>query len=342
LRVAVYHSNDEVRVEERPRPEIGPGELLLRIEASGICGSDVMEWYRRPSAPVVLGHEVAGTVVETGAGLDGFMPGDRVVATHHVPCNDCRYCRTDRHNICETLHRTHFDPGGFAELVRLTPIHVEHGTLALPDSVSFAQGTFVEPLACVVRGQRIAGLSPGDGVAVLGAGISGVLQIQEARARGAARIVTTDVDERRLEWARRLGADAMLRADEPALIERVREANDGRLPERVLVCTGAPAAMRQALEMVDSGGTVLFFAPLPPGETLDLAVGDLWKRGVTITHSYAGPPDDMRQALDRIATGSVDVASMVTHRLSLAETGRGFDLVRRGGDALKVVIEPQR
>ena len=340
MRVAVYYNNRDVRLEERPRPEIGPGEILLRVEASGICGSDVMEWYRIPKAPRVLGHEIAGTVLETGQGVTRFRPGDRVAATHHVPCDACRYCLTGRQNVCDTLRTTHFDPGGFSELIRLPALNVERGTFPLPDHVTAEEGSFVEPLACVVRAQRISGLRPGQTVAVLGSGISGILHIQMARALGAGKIFATDLHPFRLEAARRLGAEVAIPSHEdvPA---RIRESNDGRLADLVLVCTAALPAIAQALRCVDRGGTILFFAPVPPGVTCPIPLYDLWNDGITLVHSYAGPPADMLSALDLISARRLDLAGMVTHRLGLARTQEGFDLVARAADSLKVIIDPR-
>jgi L-iditol 2-dehydrogenase len=341
MRVAVYYNNRDIRLEERPQPEIGPGELLVRIEASGICGSDIMEWYRVPKAPIVLGHEVAGVVEGVGDGVENFALGDRVVTTHHVPCNSCRYCLTDRHSVCDTLKATHFDPGGFSELVRLPAINVDRGTFKLPDHVSFEEASFVEPLACAVRAFRIAGLEPGQSMAVLGSGISGVLFIQLARALGAGPIIATDIDEGRLAGVRRFGADAALPADSD-VAAGIREANQGRLAERVFVCTGALPAIRQALDCVDRVWTLMWYAPADPGVTMEFPLLDVWANGTNLVHSYAGPPDDMRRALELIAAGRVDVAGMVTHRLGLGETQQGFDMVIEGGDSLKVVVEPQR
>ena len=340
MRVAVYHNNRDVRLEERPRPAIGPGEVLLRVEASGICGSDVMEWYRLRKAPLVLGHEVAGTVAEVGAGVTRFRPGDRIVATHHIPCGSCRYCLTGRHSVCDTLRSTSFDPGGFSEFVRLPALNVERGTFHLPEGVTADEGSFVEPLACVVRALRISRLRPGDSVAVLGSGISGILQIQTARALGAGKIVATDPVPFRREAARRFGADLAVESgdDVPA---RIREANGGRLADQVLVCTAALPAITQAFRCVDRGGTILFFAPVEPGVTYPVPLHDIWNDGITLVHSYAGPPADMLAALDLIAAKRVDVAGMVTHRIGLARTQEGFETVVRATDSIKVIVDPR-
>jgi len=340
VKAAVYYSNRDVRLEERPAPAPSEGEMLLRVEASGICGSDVMEWYRIRKAPLVLGHEVAGTVTQVGSAVRGFRTGERVVATHHVPCNTCRYCLTNRHSVCETLRTSHFDPGGFAEIIRLPALNVDRGTFKLPDHVTCEEGTFVEPLACVVRAQRMAGLVPGQSVAVLGSGISGILHVQLARATGAGKIFATDPQETRLKLARQFGADLAISAGEdvPA---RIRSANEGRLAEQVLVCTSALSAIRQAFACVDRAGTILFFAPVAPGDGVEFPMYELWNDGIKIVHSYAGPPADMLTALDLIASRRVNVASMVTHRLPLSRAQEGFDLVVRAADSLKVILDPR-
>ncbi len=206
----MYYNNRDVRLEEIAVPRIGPGELLVRTRASGICGSDLMEWYRIKKAPLVLGHEITGEVVEAGDGVRTFQVGDRIFASHHVPCGKCRYCLAGHQSVCDMLRTTHFDPGGFAEYIRVPKINVELGTFRLPDEITFDEGSFIEPLACVVRAQRFAGLSAGQTVLVIGSGISGLLHIQLARARGAARIIATDINDFRLRAAIDFGADATI------------------------------------------------------------------------------------------------------------------------------------
>ena len=342
MRVARYYNNRDVRLEELPTPPIGPGELLVRVKASGICGSDVMEWYRVHKAPLVLGHEIAGEIVAVGEGVEEYKAGDRISAVHHIPCNTCHYCRSGHSTVCETLRRTHFDPGGFAEYVRLPSINVDHGVYRLSDEVSFEEATFIEPLACVIRGQRLARIQPGHCVLVIGSGIAGLLHIQLARAREAGRIVATDRVDHRLEAARRLGADATIHAKEdvPVLLRRF---NEGRPADTVIICTGSPAAIAQGLQSVDRGGTVLFFAPTEPGVTLPLSINDLfWRNEITLTSSYASDPSDCKAALELIRTRSVRVREMITHRLGLAETGLGFKLVAEAKESIKVIIEPER
>ena len=161
MRVAVYYNNHDVRIEERAIPRIGPRELLVKVHASGICGSDVLEWYRVPKAPLVLGHEIAAEIVEVGGEVKGFGRGDHVFVSHHVPCLECAYCQGGHETVCRTLRTTNLDPGGFAEFVRVPEINVRHGVFRLPENLSWEHGVFVEPLACAVRGQRAADVRPG-------------------------------------------------------------------------------------------------------------------------------------------------------------------------------------
>ena len=337
----MYYNNRDIRLEEMPIPRIGPGELLVKVIASGICGSDVMEWYRIKKAPLVLGHEITGEVVEVGTGVDRYRVGDRVFVSHHVPCNTCRYCLNGQHTVCEMLHTTNYDPGGFAEYLRVPALNVDRGVFVLPDEISYDEGTFIEPLACVVRGQRLARLFPGQTVLILGSGISGLLHAAMARASGAGRIMATDISEYRRAMAQRLGADIVMSAEEAAPV-RVRQVNDGRLADLVIVCTGAFPAFEQALQAVDRGGTVLFFAPTEPGVSLPIPVNDFWRNGITLLPSYGGSPLDITIAIDLLRARRVPVQEMITHHVGLAEAARGFQTVAQGDKSIKVIIEPQR
>jgi len=339
MRVAMYYNNRDVRLEELPVPRIGPGELLIKTRASGICGSDLMEWYRIKKAPLVLGHEITGEIVEVGAGAEDFKVGDRIFSSHHVPCGKCRYCLAGHQSVCDLLRTTHFDPGGFAEYIRVPEINVKLGTLKIPDTMTFDEGSFIEPLACVVRAQRFGMIEVGQTILVIGSGISGLLHIQLARARGAARIIATDIGEYRLNAAKRFGADAVIHGaeDVPA---KLRDLNDGRPADRVIVCTGALPAIQQAVRCVDRGGTLLFFAPTAAGVDAPIPLFDFWRDEISVVTSYAGSGDDLKESLELIRDHQVRVADMVTHRLSLAEAGLGFQLTASGQDSIKVILDP--
>ena len=339
MHVAMYYNNRDVRLQELPLPEIGAGELLIRTRASGICGSDLMEWYRIKKAPLVLGHEITGEIVEIGAGVENFRIGDRVFSSHHVPCGECRYCVAGHQSVCELLRTTHFDPGGFAEYIRVPRINVELGTLRIPDSMTFDEGSFIEPVACVVRAQRFADIGPGQTVLVIGSGISGLLHIQLARTRGAARIIATDISEYRLNAAKQFGADIVIHGaeDVPA---RLREANEGRLADRVIVCTGAMPGIQQAIKSLDRGATLLFFAPTTAGIDVPIPLFDFWRDEIKVVTSYAGSGADLQESLRLISERKVRVGEMVTHRLPLAQTGLGFELTASGQDSIKVIIDP--
>jgi L-iditol 2-dehydrogenase len=341
MRVAMYYNNRDVRLEEIPIPQIGPGELLVKVLASGICGSDVMEWYRIKKAPRVLGHEIAGEIVEVGNEVDQYKVGDRVFVSHHVPCNTCQYCLNSFHTLCDTLRTTNFDPGGFAEYLRVPRINVDRGVFKLSDEVSFEDGVFIEPLACVLRGQRLARLRPRQSVFVIGSGISGVLHIALARASGARWIVASDIDEYRLKAAKKFGADEVVLAKE-VNPTKIREVNQGQLADLVIVCAGTISAYIQALQSVDRGGTILCFAPLEPGLNFVFPFFEFWNDGITLLSTYGGSPFDIINAIELIKAHRLPLHEMITHRLPLKETGFGFQLVAEAKDSIKVIIEPHR
>jgi len=329
--------------EEKPRPAISEGELLVRIEASGICGTDCLEWYRINRVPLILGHEIAGVITETGKLVKNFKAGDRVSVSHHVPCGECRFCKSGHESVCETLRNTNFDPGGFSEFVRVPKINIEKGGVyRLPKNVSFEEATFIEPLACVIRGQKLSGLKKGKSVIVIGSGISGLLHIQLAKLSGAKIIVATDISEFRLKAAKKFGADHTINAKDYTP-EVLKSLNEGYLADYVVISAGATPAFEQGLRSVERGGTVLVFAAAGKDVAMPVPINDIfWRNEITVTSSYAGSPDDHRQALEKIASHKINVYDMITHRFGLGETGRGFKLVAEAKDSIKVIIEPQR
>lgn len=341
MRVAMYYKNNDVRLEEMPVPKIGQGELLVKVIASGICGSDVLEWYRVKTAPRVLGHEIAGEIVEAGEGVKNYKIGDRVFVSHHVPCNTCKYCLKGQHTACHTLHTTNFDPGGFSEFLRVPEINVDRGVFVLPDNVSYEEGSFIEPLACVARGQRLIGFKPDQSVLVIGSGISGLLHIQMARAVGASKIIVADINDFRLKAAKQFGADVVLHAMED-IPSRIKEENNGSLVDHVILCTAAMPAISQALKSVDRGGVVLFFAVPEPGIDVPLPINEFWRNGITLMPTYGAAPEDIEAAIELIRHKRLNLTDMITNRLKLEEAAKGFQLVAKAQESIKVIIEPHK
>jgi len=341
MRVAVYYNNSDVRIEETPIPIINAGELLVKVMASGICGSDVMEWYRIKKAPIVLGHEIAGEIVETGKDVKKYKKGERVFVSHHVPCNTCHYCLSGYHTACDTLHKTNYYPGGFSEYLRVPEINVDRGVYLLPDEISYDEGTFIEPLACVLRGQRLAALKPGQTVLVIGSGIAGLLHIELARALGAGRIFATDISEYRLGEAKKRGADEAINA-KGDVTGRLLQLNDNRLADLVIVCAGSLSAAAEAIKCVDRGGTVLFFAVPEPDVMVPVPMNSLWRNEIKLMTSYGAGPSDIETAISIIRNRRVNLNEMITHKLPFEDIGKGFRLVADAKESIKVIIEPHK
>ena len=339
MKVGMYYNNSDVRVEEIPKPTVGNKDILIKVNVCGICGSDILEWYRIKKAPLVLGHELSGEVIQVGNDITKFKPGDRVFSTHHVPCNECHYCLTDHETACVTFQtKNNFYPGGFSEYLKVSGRSVDTGTLRLPDEVTYEEASFIEPLGTVVRGLRRLELKPGDSMLVLGAGIAGILMIKLGKALGAGRIIATDINDIRLESAKKFGAEHIFNASDD-IPEVIKEVNNGRLADKVVICTGALSAVKQALMSVDKGGTVMFFAVPTPDETVDIDFNPYWRDDISFITSYGAAPQDNQKALELIRAGNVNVKDMITHRLNLDEIAKGFELAGKG-EGLKILIKP--
>ncbi|MBD3345455.1 MAG: alcohol dehydrogenase catalytic domain-containing protein [Chitinivibrionales bacterium] len=342
MKTAVYYSNSDVRVEERPIPEVGDNDILLKVMASGLCGSDLMEWYRIKRAPLVLGHEPAGEIIAVGSKVQKFKIGDRVFTTHHVPCDECFYCKTGHETACTVFQSVNnFDPGGFSQYLRITGRSLHTGTFVLSDDVSWEQGAFIEPLATAVRALRTVELKPAQSVLVCGSGIAGLLFIKLAKALGAGNIIATDMSEYRLKQAKEFGADHTAKATED-IPSFVKEVNDGRSAETVIICAGAVPAAESALQSVDKGGLVLFFAVPKPEETIPVDFNPFWRNDITIKTCYGAAPLDNMQALELIGRRVVTVTDMISHRFGIDQIQEAFSIGAQPDECLKVIIEPNK
>lgn len=337
MKAGLYYGSGDVHPVEQPVPEIGPGEVLVSVNACGICGSDTMAWYRDPNAKkqggINTGHEITGVIVKVGEKIQSrFHQGQRVIVTHHFPCLKCERCLAGEETTCATMHAKHIAPGGFAQYVRVFESGLDLGLYPLPETMTFESGTFVEPLGCVVRSMRKSAPIEGRSVLVVGSGLAGLLHIRLAKAMGAARIIAVDTNQGRLDAALQSGAD-----------EGVLSSATLPKADNVYVCTGAPSATLAALNAVNPGGCVMIFAADGPNKELSIPVTRFWLEQQRILFAYGAAPRDMQEAIEWIASGRVKVDDLVTHRFTLDQIGQAFDLATNPRDmSLKILVEPQR
>jgi len=335
MKVAKWYNNNDIRIEDVPRPQPGRNEMLIKIISCGICGSDIVEWYRLPRAPMIPGHEIGGVVVETGESVSDYKPGDRVFVAPKVPCLNCYYCTKGSHPVCsEVADRL---PGGFAEYVLVPDSIVTNGTYKLPDRITYDQSTFIEPLACVVRAQRLAGIREGQSVLVIGCGMSGLLHVKLGKSKNC-KIIATDINPQKLVYADRFGSDITVDAAEN--VPEILLSRNGRKADVVILCASALSAVEQAWRCVDKGGTIVFFTVPGPEKKVEIPLNYFWTREVKILTSYYCGPPDIVEAIDLMNTGTIIVDDLITHKLTLSDIVKGYRLVVEGRESIKVIITP--
>ena len=338
MKVARLYDFLDVRIEEQPVPVIGPGEALVRARACGICSGDVVPWYIRKKAPLVFGHEPVGEIVTLGSDVSGFQPGDRVFVHHHAPCFKCRACARGEFVQCPTWKQSQLDPGGMAEFIRVPAINLAGDTLRLPDTVSDADGSLIEPLACVVKSLARAGAIDGASVLIIGMGVMGLLHVLLARHLGARQILAADLVASRCARARELGADVAIDASTSDLLAEVRANTDGEGAEVVIVGPATVPAIEQGLACAARGATVVQFMGTEPGETLPLSTFDFYFKELRLVPSYSCGPVETRRALDLIAAGVVGARHVVTHRFPLEQAGEAYRVAALDRSAIKTLV----
>jgi L-iditol 2-dehydrogenase len=321
-----------VSVVEAPVPRVGPGEALMRTRTAGICGSDLLGWYVRRKAGSILGHEVAGEIVEVGSGVEAFAPGDRIIPHHHAPCGNCEECRNDRPVHCAEWRASALDPGGMAEFVRIPAGNLSRDTQKAPRALTDEEATFVEPLATVIKAFRRGGYTPSRSLLAVGLGTTGQLAIRLAKSRGAARIAGADRVASRLDTAQKSGATELIDVSRAAL------PGSGTF-DFVFVGPGKADVIEGALRAVAPGGTLLAFTMAAPEERLTLSPHDLYFNEVEIVPSYSAGPEDMSEALELLASRRVAVGDLVTHRFPVERAPEAFARAAQPEGSLKVLLQ---
>jgi L-iditol 2-dehydrogenase len=338
MRTAIYYPHNGIRIEDKPIPKIGDGEILLKVKACGICGTDVLKVQRAlPKNPVVLGHELVGEAIEVGKGVKNFSKGDRVVVAHHVPCGECHYCRHDNPSMCRHFKETNLDPGGFAEFLRIPAEHVEQTAFRVPDHVDNEVALFTEPLSCCVRNIRRAPIQSGDFAVVVGLGSIGLMMLQLLKLKGL-KVLGLDLKEERLDLARELGCDETLFGNDSGIRETIQKWTQGRGADLVVLTAGGGNIFQQATQWVRDGGALNLFASLSD-EPVPTSLDQLYHHEITIFSSYSPALEDLKEAHRLLISGKVKVKPLVTHRLPLERLAEGIEMVHKQ-EALKVIIEP--
>jgi L-iditol 2-dehydrogenase len=345
MRAAVYRGVNDVRVETVPVPKIGPGELLVRVHTCGICGTDLKKISSGShSAPRIFGHETSGVVAAASEGVSQFKPGDRVVVFHHIPCGECYYCRHKTFAQCETYKRVGctagFEPsgGGFAEYVRVMDWIVSHGTVRIPDGVSFEQACFVEPVNTCMKGIETLQLLPGESVLVLGQGPIGIILSTLAK-RSGARVITSDLYPQRLTISKTYGLTNVIDASRTDTVKMVREQTDGRGADAAIVAVGGNGLIRTAMDAVRPGGRVLLFAQTVRGEaTIDPAAICVDEK--RLLGSYSASVQLQEESVRFVMSCEMDLERLISHRFSLSSSVEALKLAARPQpDSMKIVIQ---
>ena len=343
MKAVIYHSFDDIRIENRSIPSITDTELLVRVHGCGLCGSDIIKIVQQAPPPVVLGHELTGTIVERGKAASNFEVGQRVIVAHHVPCDECHYCKHQNYSMCAEFKASNIDPCGFAEYIRVPAQHVRQTTIHLPESLDAETGSFVEPLACCVRAVKRTPLQTGDSVVVMGLGSVGLLMIQAVKAIGAGdigkvRVYGVDLLPERLQLAQNLGADTVFLAltEEQGLRQALNPYTGGRGADVVIITAPGIRPFMQALAGVRKGGTINIFAAHTGMVPINLEM--IYQQELSIISTYSSSPEELRIALDLLNSRKVRVDGLISHRLPLTRFSEGVMLMRERA-ALKVYYQ---
>jgi len=338
MKAVIYYNPEDIRIEDVPKPKIQPNEILVEMKACGICGTDLLEWYLKDRTPLVLGHEPTGIIAKTGKKVKGFKPGDHVFVHHHVACLKCHYCLHGDYTMCQQFTRTRIQPGGLAQYFRVPAPNLQTDTLKIPENLTFEEATLIEPTACCLRALIKCHIQPGDTVAIIGAGTSGILHTMLSKNLGASQIIISDPMEYRLEAAKRLGADLTINPEKESLVRRVEEATDGRKADVVIATAPSTTALSEGINACRKGGTLCLFAPTPPNEYIQISPNELFFSEIQVVPSYSTSHVETRMALQLISSGRVKGKELITHRFPLSRTSEAFKTAAKNKECLKVVV----
>mgnify|MGYP001990611882 FL=1 len=341
MKAAVVKSNSNIEIKNIENQSVGPGDILVKMRACGICGSDVEKVFGKYGQPSMrLGHEPAGTIMEVGSEISNFSVGDRVFTHHHVACysDDCHECNHGNETMCKKYYESNLEPCGLADEYIVPEWNVKHGgVLKIPDSMSFEDAAMIEPLACCIRAWNKFTHKNNDSIAVLGIGPTGIMHALLAKIYGFEKIFCLDFNEFRLDFAKKFEAIAINSGNTNAL-EQIKSETANQGVDVVIVATSSLNALKDAVNFVRKGGTIVMFGVPSKGAIIDLDMSEIYSKGITIVNSYAASDFDTKEALEKISNKQINVSQLITHKYNLQECQEAFVHAKSGDNAMKIII----
>lgn len=343
MKASVCYKKNDLRTEDLPTPEISDNEVLIKMLACGLCGTDIQK-IRGDSVtkPTVLGHEVVGQIVKKGKNINNYELGDRVITAIHVPCFTCHYCNKGHYTICEQFRTNNIDPGGFAEFIRIPELHLKHLTHKVSDKVTDEEATLIEPIACCLHGLKQADIRPDDSVLIMGAGTIGILHAQLAKIKGANKVIVSDMSEYKLQKALKVGCDYAINITEKDIISEVNQITNGQGVDVIVIAAGVSSLVSDAVNMVRRAGRIIVFSGFDKNKLVTLDASRFFKDEISIIGTYSVTPYEFPEALDLLEKRKLNTDEMITHVFPLDKLSEAIDLSTDPKQSvLKVIIKSE-
>lgn len=343
MKASVCYKQNDLRTEDLPIPEISDNEVLIKMLACGLCGTDIQKIRGDTvNKPTVLGHEVVGEIVKKGKNVSKFEIGDRVITAIHVPCFTCHYCNKGHYTICEQFRTNNIDPGGFAEFILIPELHLNHLTHKVSNNVTDEEATLIEPIACCLHGLKQADIRPNDSVLIMGAGTIGILHAQLAKIKGANKVIVSDMSKFKLQKALNVGCDYAINIKEKNIIDEVNKITDGQGVDVIVIAAGVSSLVADAVNMVRRAGKIIVFSGFDKNKLVTIDVSRFFKDEISIIGTYSVTPYEFPEALDLLEKRKLNTKEMITHVYPLNKLSEAIDISTNPEQpVLKVIIKAE-
>jgi len=340
MKTASVKEPSVISVDDTDKPQLESGDILVQMQACGICGSDLEKVFGQYGQPSMrLGHEPSGIVLDVGSDVTEFKKGDRVFTHHHVPCYDCHLCKHGNETMCQKYYETNLSPCGLSEEYVVPAWNVSHGgVLKISDSLSYEEAAMIEPLACCVRAWTKFSYQEGDSTAIFGVGPTGMMHVMLAHAKKFSKIFCFDINNFRLDFAKKFNITDSINSMDENRKQKILDNTNGQGVDVAIVATSSLKALDDAIDMVRKGGSVMMFGVPSKGAKLDLDMSKIYSKEITLVTSYAASDSDTKEALNLIELSQIDVKQLITHTYTITDSQKAFDHARSGDKAMKIII----